>query len=296
VVGFLRSSSLAPFGYLLAAFRDGLKETGFVESQNVAIEFRSAEGQNDRLPALAADLIQQPAAVIFGDNSSAIAAKAATVTIPIVFAGGGDPVRQGLVASLNQPGGNVTGVAFLTGVLGAKRLELLRQLVPKATTIALLVHPGTPTTDTERRDVQDAAQTSGQQIIILNATTDSDIETVFPKIVEQRAGALLVGAGPFLNSHRDRIIALAARHSLPAIYIQREFVLAGGLMSYGTSVTDAYRQAGVYVGRILKGEKPADLPVVQSSKFELVLNLKTAKALSLDIPDRVLALADEVIE
>ena len=296
VIGFLRSASLASFAHLVTAFRHGLKETSFVESQNVAIEFRSAEGQNDLLPALAADLIGRPVAVIFGDNSAAIAAKAATATIPIVFAGGGDPVRQGLVASLNQPGDNVTGVAFLTGVLGAKRLELLRQLAPKATTIAVLVHPGTPTTDTEQRDVQDAAQTSGQQIIVLNATTDSDIETVFPKIVQHRAGALLVGAGPFLNSHRDRIIALAARHALPAIYIQREFVLSGGLMSYGTSVTDAYRQAGVYVGRILKGEKPADLPVVQSSKFELVLNLKTAKALSLEIPDRVLALADEVIE
>ena len=296
VVGFLRSSPLAPFPYLVTAFRQGLKESGFVESQNVTIEFRSAEGKNDRLPALAADLVRRPAAVIFGDNNSAIAAKAATTTIPIVFAGGGDPVRQGLVASLNQPGGNVTGVTFLTGVVGTKRLELLRQVAPKAATIALLAHPGTPTTDAERKEVQDAAQTIGQQLIILNATSERDIETAFATIAQRGAGALLVGAGPFLNSHRERIIARAASHRLPAIYIQREMVVAGGLMSYGTSVTDAYRQAGIYAGRILKGDKPADLPVVRSTKFEFVLNLRTAKALGLDLPDRLLALADEVIE
>jgi putative ABC transport system substrate-binding protein len=296
VVGFLRSAPLADATHIVIAFRQGLKDAGFVEGENVMIEYRSADNQTDRLPALVADWIRRPVAVIVGDTNSALAAKAATTTVPIVFAGGGDPVQQGLVASLNRPGGNVTGVSFFGGVLGPKRLELLRQLVPKATTIAVLVNPDASTTAAERSDVQAAAQTIGQQIIILDAATDRDIETAFATIMQRRAGALLVGAGAFLNSNRERVVALAARHALPAIYIQREAVVAGGLMSYGASITDSYRQAGIYAGRILKGEKPADLPVMRSTKFELVINLKTAKTLGLELPPTLLALADEVVE
>ena len=296
VIGFLRSASLVDVPYFVTAFRQGLKEAGFVEGQNVAIEFRSAENQPDRLPALVADLIGRPVAVIVGDNVSALAAKAATKTIPIVFAGGGDPVQEGLVASLNRPGSNATGVNFFTGVLGAKRLELLRQLVPKATTIAVLVNPNTIQTEAERKAVQAAAEAIGRQLIILDVSSDRDIETAFETLVQRGAGALLVGSGAFMNSHRERLVALAARHTLPAIYAQRETAVAGGLMSYGTSITDAYRQVGIYVGRVLNGEKPADLPVMQSTKFEFVINLKTAKALGLEMPLSMQASADEVIE
>ena len=296
VIGFLRSASLVDVPYFVTAFRQGLKEAGFVEGQNVAIEFRSAENQPDRLPALVADLIGRPVAVIVGDNVSALAAKAATKTIPIVFAGGGDPVQEGLVASLNRPGSNATGVNFFTGVLGAKRLELLRQLVPKATTIAVLVNPNTIQTEAERQAVQAAAEAIGRQLIILDVSSDRDIETAFETLVQRGAGALLVGSGAFMNSHRERLVALAARHTLPAIYAQRETAVAGGLMSYGTSITDAYRQVGIYVGRVLNGEKPADLPVMQSTKFEFVINLKTAKALGLEMPLSMQASADEVIE
>jgi putative ABC transport system substrate-binding protein len=296
VVGFLRSATLADVQQWVTAFRQGLKEAGFVEGRNVAIEFRSADNHPDRLPALVADLIRQPVAVIVGNTDSAVAAKAGTTTVPIVFATGSDPVRDGLVASLNRPGGNVTGVAFFSSVLGAKRLELLRQLAPRATTIAVLVNPNSPNTEADRRDVQVAAQAIGQQLVIFDVSSDRDIETAFATLVQRGAGALLVGSGGFLNSNRERIVALADRHVLPAGFSQREGVVAGGLMSYGTSITDAYRQVGIYAGRILKGEKPADLPVMQSTKFEFVLNLKTAKALGLAIPDKLLALADEVIE
>jgi putative ABC transport system substrate-binding protein len=295
-VGFLRSATLADVSPWVGEFRQGLKEAGFVEGQNVAIEYRSADNQPDRLPALVTDLIRQPVAVIVGNTDSALAAKAATTTLPIVFATGSDPVRDGLVASLNRPGGNVTGVSFFSGVVGAKRLELLRQLVPKATIIAMLVNPNNPVNEAERRDVHVAAQAMGQQLVILDVTSERDIESAFATFVQHRAGALLVGTGGFLHSNRERIVALAVRNALPASHSQREGVVAGGLMSYGTSITDAYRRVGIYVGRILNGEKPADLPVIQPTKFEFVLNLRTAKTLGLDVPDKLLALADEVIE
>ena len=296
VIGFLRSTSLADATGLITAFRQGLKEAGFVEGQNVAIEFRSAEDHIDRLPALVADLLRRPVAVIVGNNNSAIVAKAATATIPIVFATGTDPVQEGLVASLNRPGGNVTGVSFLSGLLGAKRLELLRQLVPKATTIGVLVNPNLPDTEPERRDVQAAALALGLLLIILDVSSDRDIEMAFATVVQRGASALLVGTGAFLFSNRERIVALAARHSLPAGYNDRDSVVAGGLMSYATSIPDAYRQAGIYTGRILKSEKPADLPVMQATKFEFVINLKTVKALGIEVPISMQLLADEIIE
>ena len=296
VVGFLRNTSFASATDLVAAFRQGLKAAGFVEGQNVAIEFRSAEGQNDRLPALVVDLIRRPVAVIVGNSVSALVAKPVTATVPIVFVGGGDPIAQGLVASLNRPGGNVTGVNFLAGVLGSKRLELLSQLVPKATTIGMLVNPNSVETEAERRDVQAAAQALGRPLIVLDVSSERDIETAFATFVQRGAGALLVGTGNFTFSNRERIVALAVRHGLPASYTAREAAEAGALMSYGPSIADAYRQAGVYAGRILKGDKPADLPVMQSSKFEFVINLKTAKALGLEFHPQLLATADEVIE
>jgi putative ABC transport system substrate-binding protein len=296
LVGFLRSTSLADATHLVTAFRQGLKEGGFVEGQNIAVEYRSAEGHADRLPGLVTELIGRRVAVIVGNNNSALAAKAVTTTLPIVFATGIDPVTQGLVASLNRPDGNVTGVNFFAAMLGAKRLELLRQLAPKATTIGMLVNPNSPDTEEERREVEAAAQTVGQQLIILNASSDGDIETAFAMFTQRGAGALLAGTGAFMNSKRERIVGLAASHVLPSCYALREFVTAGGLMSYGTSITDAYRQAGIYTARILKGEKPADLPVMQATKFEFVINLKTARTLGLEVPPTLLALADEVIE
>jgi ABC-type uncharacterized transport system substrate-binding protein len=296
VIGFLRSVSLADAADLVTAFRQGLKETGYIEGQNVAIELHSAEGHLDRLPALVADLIGRPVAVIVGNLNAAVAAKAATTTIPIIFASGSDPVKDGLVASLNRPGGNITGVMFLVSGLGAKRLDLLRQFLPKATLIAMLVNPGSVDTEAERRDVQEAAQRLGQQLIILDASSDRDIETSFATFVQRGAGALIVGAGAFLFSNRERLVALAARNALPAIYADPEDAAAGGLMSYGPSIVDAYHQVGIYAGRILKGDKPGDLPVIQSTKFEFLLNLKTAKALGLDVPPTLLALADRVIE
>ena len=265
VIGFLRSTSAADSTNFVTSFRQGLKETGFVEGKNVAIEYRYADNQLDRLSVLMADLIRLPAAVIVVNAPAAQVAKEATATVPIVFVTGADPVKGGLVASLNRPSGNVTGVTFLAGQLGAKRLELLRQIVPKATTIGVLVNPGSPETEAERKDLQVAAQAIGQQLIVLNVSNDRDIETAFATFVRRGAGALLVGSGPFLTSHRAQLVALAARDVLPAVYDLREFVEAGGLISYGTSITDAYRQVGIYTGRILKGEKPVDLPVMQSS-------------------------------
>src|SRR5262245_57338052 len=296
VVGFLRNTPSAGFDHLVGAFRQGLSEAGFVDGGNVAIQQRWAEGRDDRLPTLLADLISLKAAVIVANTIGALAAKAEATNIPVVFVTGSDPVRDGLVASFNRPGVNFTGVVFISGALGTKRLELLHQLAPKATTIAMLVGPSQPETVAEQTDVQKASQAFGQQVVVADATSAAEINAAFAKFVERGAGALLVGTGAFANSHREAIVALAARRAIPAMYSLREFASIGGLISYGPSITDAYRQAGIYAGRILKGEKPADLPVMQSSKFELVLNLKTARALGLDVPDRLLALADEVIE
>jgi putative tryptophan/tyrosine transport system substrate-binding protein len=297
VIGFLRDAPLADAAHLVAAFRQGLKEAGFIEGQNVAIEYRSAEDQPHRLPALVADLVRQQVALIVANTSSALAAKAATTTVPIVFVTGNDPVTNGLVASLSRPGGNTTGVSFLSSASVTKRLELLRQLAPKSGAIAMLVYPvNTPDTERELRDVHAAAQASGQELMVVEAGSDRDIETAFATFAQRAAVALFIGSHAFFNSRRERVAALAVRHALPAAYSLREFATAGGLMSYGTSITGAYRLGGIYAGRILKGERPADLPVQQSTKFEFVINLRTAKALGLEVPDRLLALADEVIE
>lgn len=296
VIGFLRSTSASESAELVAAFREGLKEAGYIDGQNVAVEFRWSEGQSERIPALVAELIRRPVAVLVGDAFPMLAAKAATTSIPIVFAAGGDPVAQGLVSSLNRPGGNVTGVHFFTGVLGAKRLQLLRQLKPNAKTIAMLVHPGTPNTEAERREVQAAAETIGQQLVIADAASERDIETAFASFAARGADALLCGSGPFMTAQGKQLIALAARHALPACYHLREIVADGGLMSYGASVADGYRQAGITAARILKGENPGDLPVMRSTRFELAINLKTAKTLGLEVAPGLLATADEVIE
>jgi putative ABC transport system substrate-binding protein len=296
VIGFLRSASITTATNLVTAFRQGLKDAGFVEGQNIAVEYLSAEGQPERLPALAAELVQRPVAVIVANIVAALAAKAATSTIPIVFATGSDPVQDGLVTSLNRPGGNITGVNFFAALLGAKRLELIRQLVPKATTIAVLVGPDSSDVTAERRDVEVAALAIGLQLVVLSAASDHDIDAAFATFVERGAGALLFGSGAFMLSKQDRCVALAARYTLPAIYAVREHVAAGGLMSYSASITDAYRQVGVYAGRILKGEKPGDLPIVRSTKFEFVINLKTAKTLGLEFHPQILATADEVFE
>ena len=297
VISFLAGQSREGRAYLTSAFKQGLSETGYIEGQNASIDYRWAENQYDRLTELAAELVaRQVAVIVAGPVSAALAAKAATATIPIVFAIGGDPVHSGLVTSLNRPGGNVTGVSFFTSALEPKRLELLREVNPNAGLIAMLVNPKSPDSETQVRDVQAAAHAIRQQIVVLNASSERDIETAFAALVQNRAGALLVGSDPFLTDRRDQLVALAARHAIPAIYQWREFAAAGGLMSYGTSLTDAYRHVGIYTGRILKGTKPADLPVQQSTKVELVINLKTAKALGLTFPLPLSGRADEVIE
>jgi putative ABC transport system substrate-binding protein len=298
VIGFLNSGSPGPYASYVTAFRRGLNETGFSEGRNVAIEYRWAEGQYDRLPQLAVDLVHRQVAVIAatGGGLSAAAAKAATTTIPIVFASGADPVQEGLVASLNRPGGNVTGVFVFTSVLEGKRLGLLREMVPTATLIAVLLNPANPSFDSKLNEIQEVARSVGQQLHILNASSEHEIDAAFATAAQLPAGAMLVGADAVFATWRDQLIALAARYAIPAIFELRAFAAAGGLMSYGPSLSDAYRLVGLNTGQILKGAKPADLPVQQSTKFELVINLKTAKVLGLDVPPTLLARADEAIE
>jgi len=297
VVGFMMAGSRAALRDEIAAFEAGLKEMGFVEGQNLALEYRFAEGQFDRFPALASDLIHRQVSVIVASSpQGALAAKRATKTIPIVFSLGADPIETGVVSSLSRPGGNVTGVYQFTAGLEAKRLGLLHEMIPKAEIIGVLVNPNYAAIESQLRDVQDAAAHLGLRLVIVRANTESDFDTAFSTVASQRAGAMLVCASPFFNARRQQLVVLASSHSLPAIFEWRDFAIAGGLMSYGTSLNNAYRQAGVYAGRILKGEKASDLPVVQSTKFEFVINLNTAKALHIDVPPTLPARADEIIE
>jgi putative ABC transport system substrate-binding protein len=298
VIGFLSSASPDLYANRLRAFRQGLKEAGYVEGQNVAIEYRWAEGQNDRLPALAAELVQRHVDVIAaaGGTPSAVAAKAATATIPIVFGVAVDPVKIGLVASLNRPGGNLTGITNLNVEVGPKRLELMRELIPAATNIAVLVNPTSPIAEPFSRSMQAAARTLGQQVHVLQASTEQDFDKVFADLARLRAGALVISPDVFFNTKIEQLAVLSLRHAVPAIFQYREFAAAGGLISYGSDETEYYRLIGIYAGRILKGEKPADLPVVQSTKVEMILNLKTAKALGITVPLPLLGRADEVIE
>jgi len=297
-VGYLSSGTSAGFAHFVDAFREGLSETGYVEGRNVTFQFRWAEGHEDRLPALAGDLVARQVAVIAvtGGLHPAVVAKAATSIIPIVFTGGGDPEKLGLVASLARPGANATGAINFSPVVTAKRLELFRQLLPTGSTIAVLSNPTDPNNEVAVREVQEAARSTGQLIHIVNAGDEDDFDAAFAEIMQHRASGLFVIADPLFTSRRARLVALAAQNAIPASYAFRDFPLAGGLMSYGADLLDVHRQAGVYTGRILKGTKPADLPVLQPTKFELVINLKTAKALGLQIPVNVLALADQVIE
>ena len=299
VIGFLGATLPEMNADFWRAFRQALKEAGYVEGETVAIVYRWAENQLDRLPALAAELARRQVAVILavGGSAPALAAKAATSTIPVVFIIGGDPVKLGLVASLNRPGGNVTGVTILSGALTAKRLELLRELVPGSGVVACLVNPSSPEIETQLTDIRAVSRTFGQEIPVLNASNERDIDAAFATlVVRQQIGGLLVANDGFFVGRREQLVALAARHAIPAMYFLREFASAGGLMSYGNSLADAYRQVGTYAGRILKGAKPADLPVEQAVKIELVINLKTAKALGLDVPTTLLLRANEVIE
>jgi len=296
IIGFLDGQTFEP--YRMTAFRQALKDTGYIEGRNVEIYFRSADGQTDRLVTLAGDIVGRRVAVIVtaGGGAAALAAYASTTTIPIVFVTSVDPVTSGLVTSLNRPGGNATGVHIFQQVLEGKRLGLLREMVPGAALIAVLLNSTNANFQTQLRGVQDAARALGQQVSILSANTEREIEVAFATAAESRAGALLVGSDPFFSNERDQVVALAVRHAIPAIHEGREFVMAGGLASYGTSLADAYRQIGIYAGRILKGEKPADLPIVQPTQFEFVINLKTAKALGLDVPPGLSASADEIME
>ena len=297
MVGFLGSQSSATWAQFVAAFREGLSQTGYVEGRNLAIEYRWANGQNDRLPALAADLVRQQVAVIVANGPAALAAKAATTNIPIVFETAGDPVQLGLVTSLARPGGNLTGVTSLNEEVGAKLLELLHELVPRATIIGLLVNPNNPNVaEPTTKSLQDAARTLGLETHVLHASADRDFDTVFATLVQLRAGALVIGPDPFFLTRSEPLGALAFRHAIPTICPYREFAAAGGLVSYGTNIPNMFREVGIYTSRILKGEKPADLPVQQAVKLELVINLKTAKALGLTIPPTLFARADEVIQ
>ena len=297
VIGFLNSASPDGYAPFVAAFRQGLNDAGYIEGQNVTVEYRWAEGQYERLRAFAAELVRRKVIVIAATSTpAALAAKAATSTVPIVFTTGGDPIKLGLVASLNRPGGNITGVSSLISELGTKRLGLLRELVPSATVIATLVNPNFPGADGQLRDAEAGARALGLQLIVLRAGTEREIDAAFATMAQRGGGVLDVGVDPFFTERRDHIVALAASYAIPAMYPVRDFAVAGGLMSYGTDFADSYRQAGIYTGRIVKGEKPADLPVQRSTKFEFVINVKTAKALGLSVPNSMQLLADEVIE
>jgi putative ABC transport system substrate-binding protein len=297
VIGYLSGGTPRDFTHLTIAFLQGLNESGYVEGRNVTIEYRWAEGHYDRLPALAADLVERQITLMAATTTpAALAAKEATSTIPIVFSIGADPIAIGLVQSLSRPSSNLTGVNNYLSGIGAKRLELLRELVSNRAVIGMLVNPNFPDVESQSREVKEAARTLGQPVQVMNASSEGDFDTAFATLMQLHAGGLLVTVDPFLNSHRDQLVALAARHKIPAMYFEREFALAGGLMSYAPNLADGYRQAGIYAGRILKGEKVVDLPVLQPTKFELVINLKTAKEMRLEIPPKLLALADEVIE
>jgi putative tryptophan/tyrosine transport system substrate-binding protein len=298
LIGFLHSGSPGPAAGFVTAFQQGLDGAGFVRGQNIAIEFQWAENRRDRLPQQAADLVHRQVAVIVagGGLSTALAARAATATIPVVFIGGFDPIQVGLISSLNRPGGNITGFTNITAELETKRLELLLELVPAVNTVGLLVNPNSASSNPYIKDVQEAARALGKYVLVLKASADDDLDAAFATLVQQKTKALIVSAEPFFTDRRAQLIALAARHVVPTIFFSSEFAAAGGLISYGVVIADAYRQAGRYAARILKGEKPADLPVQQPTKFELVLNMKTAKALGLTIPETLLATADEVIQ